>query len=278
MRRLTFRRFRAFTSPATARAWTADGYFWLMGRVDDVINVSGHRLGTMEIESALVAHPKVAEAAVVGRPDEMKGQAIAAFVSLEEGHEPSEALKQELRQWVAKEIGALARPDDLRFTQMLPKTRSGQDHAAAAAGACDDRRSEGRYDDAGGFWGGGEAEGERGVANGLEASLALAQVIAGVRGQREVEGGAFAERAGRPDVAAVLRDDAAADGEAEAGAAHGAGVGGVDLLEAVEDLLQLVFGDAAALVVHFDERFVGGDERAVRRISLGMVAGVAAKT
>jgi acetyl-CoA synthetase len=103
-----------------------DGYFWLMGRVDDVINVSGHRLGTMEIESALVAHPKVAEAAVVGRPDELKGQAIAAFVSLEEGNDPTEELKQELRQWVAKEIGALARPDDLRFTQMLPKTRSGK--------------------------------------------------------------------------------------------------------------------------------------------------------
>ena len=104
----------------------ADGYFWLMGRVDDVINVSGHRLGTMEIESALVAHPKVAEAAVVGRPDEMKGQAIAAFVTLEGGSEPSEALRQELRQWVAKEIGALARPDDLRFTDALPKTRSGK--------------------------------------------------------------------------------------------------------------------------------------------------------
>jgi len=104
----------------------ADGYFWLMGRVDDVINVSGHRLGTMEIESALVAHPKVAEAAVVGRPDDLKGQAIAAFVSLEEGHEPSDALQNELRQWVAKEIGSLARPDDLRFTQQLPKTRSGK--------------------------------------------------------------------------------------------------------------------------------------------------------
>jgi acetyl-CoA synthetase len=104
----------------------ADGYYWLMGRVDDVINVSGHRLGTMEIESALVAHTKVAEAAVVGRPDEMKGQAIAAFVTLEEGQEPTEALRQELRQWVAKEIGALARPDDLRFTQSLPKTRSGK--------------------------------------------------------------------------------------------------------------------------------------------------------
>jgi acetyl-CoA synthetase len=106
--------------------WDADGYYWLMGRVDDVINVSGHRLGTMEIESALVAHPKVAEAAVVGRPDDMKGQAIAAFVTLDEGYEPSDALRQELRQWVAKEIGALARPDDLRFTQMLPKTRSGK--------------------------------------------------------------------------------------------------------------------------------------------------------
>ena len=106
--------------------WDADGYYWLMGRVDDVINVSGHRLGTMEIESALVAHPKVAEAAVVGRPDDMKGQAIAAFVTLDEGYEPSDALRQELRKWVAKEIGALARPDDLRFTQTLPKTRSGK--------------------------------------------------------------------------------------------------------------------------------------------------------
>ena len=104
----------------------ADGYFWLMGRVDDVINVSGHRLGTMEVESALVAHPKVAEAAAVARPHEMKGQAIAVFVTLEGGHEPSEELRQELRQWVAKEIGALARPDDLTFTQALPKTRSGK--------------------------------------------------------------------------------------------------------------------------------------------------------
>jgi acetyl-CoA synthetase len=103
-----------------------DGYFWLMGRVDDVINVSGHRLGTMEIESALVAHPKVAEAAVVGRPDDLKGQAISAFVTLESEYQPSEELKQELRAWVAKEIGALARPDDLRFTETLPKTRSGK--------------------------------------------------------------------------------------------------------------------------------------------------------
>ena len=102
------------------------GYYWMMGRVDDVINVAGHRLGTMEVESALVAHPKVAEAAVVGRPDDLKGQAIAAFVTLESGHKPSPELKDELRQWVVKEIGALARPDDLRFTDALPKTRSGK--------------------------------------------------------------------------------------------------------------------------------------------------------
>jgi acetyl-CoA synthetase len=103
-----------------------DGYFWIMGRVDDVINVSGHRLSTMEVESALVAHPKVAEAAVVGRPDPLKGQAISAFVTLEQGHQPNDALKEELKKWVAKEIGALARPDDIRFTDVLPKTRSGK--------------------------------------------------------------------------------------------------------------------------------------------------------
>jgi len=104
----------------------ADGYYWLMGRVDDVINVSGHRLGTMEVESALVSHPKVAEAAVVGRPDALKGQAIAAFVTLESQYKPSRELKEELRSWVATQIGALARPDDLRFTDSLPKTRSGK--------------------------------------------------------------------------------------------------------------------------------------------------------
>jgi acetyl-CoA synthetase len=103
-----------------------DGYFWIMGRVDDVLNVSGHRLSTMEIESALVSHDAVAEAAVVGRPDDLKGQAVAAFVTLEHGRHPSPELKDELRQWVAKEIGALARPDDIRFTDMLPKTRSGK--------------------------------------------------------------------------------------------------------------------------------------------------------
>ncbi|MDQ3828461.1 MAG: acetate--CoA ligase [Candidatus Tectomicrobia bacterium] len=103
-----------------------DGYFWIMGRVDDVVNVSGHRLGTMEVESALVSHPSVAEAAVVGRPDDIKGQAIAAFVTLESGRAASDDLKQELRQHVAKEIGAFARPDDIRFTDALPKTRSGK--------------------------------------------------------------------------------------------------------------------------------------------------------
>jgi acetyl-CoA synthetase len=102
------------------------GYFWIMGRVDDVINVSGHRLGTAEIESALVSHEFVAEAAVVGRPDDLKGQAIAAFVTLEGGRIGSDELKIELRNHVAKEIGSLAKPDDIRFTDMLPKTRSGK--------------------------------------------------------------------------------------------------------------------------------------------------------
>lgn len=103
-----------------------DGYFWVMGRVDDVLNVSGHRLGTAEIESALVAHQKVAEAAVVGKPDDIKGNAICAFVSLEGSHTPTDELKDELKQWVVKEIGALARPDEIRFTDGLPKTRSGK--------------------------------------------------------------------------------------------------------------------------------------------------------
>jgi acetyl-CoA synthetase len=103
-----------------------DGYFWIMGRIDDVVNVSGHRLGTMEVESALVSHESVTEAAVVGRPDDVKGQAISAFVSLKQGIEPSEDLRRELREHVAKEIGAFARPDDLRFTDALPKTRSGK--------------------------------------------------------------------------------------------------------------------------------------------------------
>jgi acetyl-CoA synthetase len=103
-----------------------DGYFWIMGRVDDVLNVAGHRLSTMEIESALVHHPKVAEAAVVGRPDELKGEGIACFVTLLAGTTATEDLKKELREHVAKEIGSLARPDEIRFTDTLPKTRSGK--------------------------------------------------------------------------------------------------------------------------------------------------------
>ncbi|MBC8120827.1 MAG: acetate--CoA ligase [Gemmatimonadaceae bacterium] len=103
-----------------------DGYFWIMGRVDDVINVSGHRLGTMEIESALVAHPAVAEAAVVGRPDALRGEAIVAFVTVEGHVTPTDALLEELSAHVVKEIGALARPAEIRYAEALPKTRSGK--------------------------------------------------------------------------------------------------------------------------------------------------------
>lgn len=103
-----------------------DGYFWIMGRVDDVINVSGHRIGTMEVESALVSYAGVAEAAVVGRPDEIKGSALAAFVTLKAGNIGGEELKTNLREHVAKEIGSFAKPDDIHFTDTLPKTRSGK--------------------------------------------------------------------------------------------------------------------------------------------------------
>jgi acetyl-CoA synthetase len=103
-----------------------DGYFWVMGRVDDVISVAGHRLGTMEIESALVSHPAVAEAAVVGKPDELKGEEVFAFVTLEGNQTPSEELQKELKQHVVNEIGAIARPGEIRFTDALPKTRSGK--------------------------------------------------------------------------------------------------------------------------------------------------------
>ena len=103
-----------------------EGYYLILGRVDDVLNVAGHRLGTMEIESALVSHPAVAEAAVVGRPDPLKGEAIVAFVTLKEGYAPSEALRDELKAHVAKVIGPIARPDEVRFTEALPKTRSGK--------------------------------------------------------------------------------------------------------------------------------------------------------
>jgi acetyl-CoA synthetase len=106
-----------------------DGYFWIMGRIDDVLNVSGHRLGTMEIESALVANPLVAEAAVVGKPHDIKGEAVVAYVVLK-GARPSgdEAKKivADLREWVAKEIGPIAKPDEIRFGDNLPKTRSGK--------------------------------------------------------------------------------------------------------------------------------------------------------
>jgi acetyl-CoA synthetase len=103
-----------------------DGYYWITGRVDDVINVSGHRMGTAEVESALVAHAKVAEAAVVGMPHEVKGQGIYAYVTLNSGVEPSEDLRTELRQWVRSEIGPIASPDALQFAPGLPKTRSGK--------------------------------------------------------------------------------------------------------------------------------------------------------
>lgn len=103
-----------------------DGYFWIMGRVDDVLNVAGHRLSTMEVESALVHHAKVAEAAVVGKPDDIKGEGISCFVTLVGGVPASEELKKELQAHVVKEIGALARPDEIRFTESLPKTRSGK--------------------------------------------------------------------------------------------------------------------------------------------------------
>jgi acetyl-CoA synthetase len=103
-----------------------DGYYWIMGRVDDVLNVAGHRIGTMEVESALVEHPAVAEAAVVGKAHEMKGQSIAAFVTLRDGFHQSPALRDELREFVAEKIGAIARPDDILFSADLPKTRSGK--------------------------------------------------------------------------------------------------------------------------------------------------------
>jgi acetyl-CoA synthetase len=103
-----------------------DGYFWIVGRIDDVLNISGHRIGTAEVESALVSHPAVAEAAAVGRPDELKGQSLVVFVTLKAGHEANDALKEALRNHVGKEIGSLAKPDVIRFAAGLPKTRSGK--------------------------------------------------------------------------------------------------------------------------------------------------------
>ncbi len=103
-----------------------DGYFWIVGRIDDVLNVAGHRIGTAEVESALVSNQKVAEAAVVGRPDDLKGQALVAFVTLKSGIAPGQSIREELRSHVAKEIGPVAKPDDIRFAEALPKTRSGK--------------------------------------------------------------------------------------------------------------------------------------------------------
>src|SRR5437762_3711052 len=105
-----------------------DRYFWIMGRIDDVLKVAGHRLGTMEIESALVAHPRVAEAAVVGKPHDIKGESVFAYVVLR-GERPrgdTSALTKELREWVGEELGPIAKPDDIRFADNLPKTRSGK--------------------------------------------------------------------------------------------------------------------------------------------------------
>jgi acetyl-CoA synthetase len=104
----------------------ADGYYWITGRVDDVINVAGHRMGTAEVESALVAHPKVSEAAVVGYPHDLKGQGIYCYVTLMAGEQGDDALKVELRDWVRKEIGPIASPDQIQFAPGLPKTRSGK--------------------------------------------------------------------------------------------------------------------------------------------------------
>lgn len=125
--------FRTYFSTYPGRYFTgdgcrrdADGYHWITGRVDDVINVSGHRMGTAEVESALVAHPKVAEAAVVGMPHEVKGQGIYAYVTLNAGEPASDELRAELRQWVRREIGPIAAPDALQFAPALPKTRSGK--------------------------------------------------------------------------------------------------------------------------------------------------------
>ncbi|MEO1293970.1 MAG: acetyl-coenzyme A synthetase, partial [Pseudomonadota bacterium] len=112
--------------PGGSRRRDADGYYWITGRVDDVINVSGHRMGTAEVESALVAHPSVAEAAVVGYPHELKGQGIYCYVTLMGDAEPSDELRAELQTWVRKEIGPIAKPDVVQFAPGLPKTRSGK--------------------------------------------------------------------------------------------------------------------------------------------------------
>jgi acetyl-CoA synthetase len=121
-----FSRFEGIYFTGDGARRDEDGYFWVMGRVDDVVNVAGHRLGTAELESCLVAHRSVAEAAVVARPDDLKGQALVAFVTLKGGIDPSDTLKAELAEHVASEIGKFARPDSIRFADAVPKTRSGK--------------------------------------------------------------------------------------------------------------------------------------------------------
>ena len=121
-----FEKFPGIYDPEDGARVDEDGYFWIMGRLDDVINVSGHRMGTAEIESALVAHEAVAEAAVVGAPHEIKGQTIYSYVSLKAGYEPSDELRAALRTHVRKEIGPIATPEFIQFSDGLPKTRSGK--------------------------------------------------------------------------------------------------------------------------------------------------------
>jgi acetyl-CoA synthetase len=121
-----FKTFRGMYFTGDGARRDEDGYYWITGRVDDVLNVSGHRMGTAEIESAMVAHPKVAEAAVVGVPHDIKGQGIYVYVTLKNGEEPSEQLRLELKNWVRKEIGPIASPDVIQWAPGLPKTRSGK--------------------------------------------------------------------------------------------------------------------------------------------------------
>ena len=128
-----------------------DGYFWIVGRIDDVLNVAGHRLGTSEIESALVSHPNVAEAAVVGRPDELKGQGVVAFVTLKGTVKPSRMLKEELREHVGKHIGAIAKPDEVRFAEALAENAQRKNHAPTAEGNCQRGKGDRRHDHPGRF-------------------------------------------------------------------------------------------------------------------------------
>jgi acetyl-CoA synthetase len=121
-----FSRFPGYYFTGDGCRRDSNGYYWITGRVDDVINVSGHRMGPAEVESALVAHPKVSESAVVGFPHDIKGQGIFAYVTLMSGEEPTEALRKELVNWVRKEIGPIASPDVIQFAPGLPKTRSGK--------------------------------------------------------------------------------------------------------------------------------------------------------